>query len=214
MGLGYRVIPVTSFEQNCSLVWCETTRMAALIDPGGDLPKLLAAVDAEQVSLQQIWITHGHIDHAGAVAELSEQTQCPIYGPHIADCFWIDLLPQQSQMFGLPPARIFQPDRWLQQGDRLELGEQTVEVLHCPGHTPGHLVFHHVESQLAFVGDVLFHGSIGRTDFPRGSLDELMRSIRERLLPLGDEVRFVPGHGRLSSIGIERESNPFLTEEP
>ncbi len=208
----YQMIPVTAFAQNCSLLWCEKTRQAAVVDPGGDLDKVLAVIEREQLQLTKILLTHAHIDHAGAVAELVARCALPIEGPQLADKFWIDLLPQQSAMFGFPAAQSFTPDRWLEQGDQVQVGEETLEVLHCPGHTPGHLVFFHAPSRLAIVGDVLFAGSIGRTDFPQGNHADLIRSIKERLWPLGDEVAFIPGHGPMSTFGQERRTNPFVAD--
>lgn len=207
-----RIFPVTPFAQNCSLIWDAETRQAALIDPGGDLDRLLAAVDEQDLTLQKILVTHGHLDHVGAVAALAEQKALPIEGPHRDDAFWIDGLPQQAQMFGFPASRRFTPDRWLVHGDTVTVGQQTLQVLHCPGHTPGHVVFYHPESQWAWVGDVLFAGSIGRTDFPRGDHDQLIAAIRERLFPLGDAVQFVPGHGPTSRLGHERLTNPFVAD--
>ena len=206
----YRIHPVTPFEQNCSLIWCEATGRAALIDPGGEADHLLAAAAAEGVTLERLLLTHGHLDHVGAALELSERLGLPIQGPHAADAFWLRQLPEQTALFGFPPARAFEPHRWLADGDRVRVGEQDLEVIHCPGHTPGHVVFFDRADRLAFVGDVLFRGSVGRTDFPRGNARELLASIRERLLPLGDDVAFVPGHGPMSSFGHERRENPFL----
>lgn len=208
--LHYETVPVTPFQQNCSIVWCEATRRAAIIDPGGDLEELLAAVKALGVTLEQIWITHAHVDHAAGTADLAEQLGLPIYGPHEEDQFWIDGLAQAAQMYGFPPAKPFVPTRWLHDGDTLTLGEQTVSVRHCPGHTPGHVVFHAPQIKRAFVGDVLFAGSIGRTDFPRGDYDTLIASITQRLWPMGDDTVFIPGHGPESTFGRERVSNPFV----
>jgi hydroxyacylglutathione hydrolase len=208
--LNATVIPVTAFAQNCSVVWCERTRVGAVIDPGGDLDQVLAAVQENGVQLQKILLTHAHIDHAGGTAELARKLQLPIEGPHRGDQFWIDGLPEQARMFGLPACDRFTPDRWLDEGDRVQVGEVEFEVRHCPGHTPGHVVFYSAADQVAFVGDVLFAGSIGRTDFPGGDYDTLIRAIRDKLLTLGDEVRFVPGHGPMSTFGEERRSNPFL----
>ena len=210
MALQYQIIPVTPFEQNCSLVWCDQTKKAALVDPGGDLPLLLQKVEEQGVDLEKIILTHAHIDHAGAVGELSTLKGLPIEGPHKEDDFWIQMLPQQSQMFGFPQAQTFQPTRWLDQSDTVSIGDEILEVLHCPGHTPGHVVFYHRPSALLFVGDVLFQGSIGRTDFPKGDYDTLCKSIRGKLWPLGDEVHFVPGHGPMSTIGQEIKTNPFV----
>ena len=212
MSLNYRIIPVTPFQQNCSLIWCEKTRRAAVVDPGGDLEKIRAAVAEEDVTVEKILLTHAHIDHAGGTAELSKELGIPIEGPQKEDNFWIVGLPQQAQMFGFPAPEVFTPDRWLEDGQQVTVGNQTLEVLHCPGHTPGHVVFCHKESGLALVGDVLFHGSIGRTDFPKGDHATLIRSIREQLFPLGDEVAFIPGHGPMSTFGRERATNPFVSD--
>lgn len=210
MALQYRIIPVTAFEQNCSLLWCDETGEAAVIDPGGDLDRIHAAVAQADVNLSAIWLTHAHIDHAGATGELAESKSLPIIGPQEEEQFWIDMLPQQSAMFGFPQAKMFTPDRWLDQGDEVTLGNQTLSVLHCPGHTPGHVVFYSEQAKLAVVGDVLFQGSIGRTDFPKGDHGTLIKAIKERLLPLGDDVSFIPGHGPMSTLGHERVHNPFL----
>ena len=208
--LQYLTIPVTPFQQNCSLVWCDQTLAAAVIDPGGDLDRVLAQVKRLGLDLQQIWLTHAHIDHAGGTAELAERLGLPIIGPHPGDQFWIDGLPGQSRQFGFPPAGHFTPTRWLHDGDNLTLGQSTVQVRHCPGHTPGHVVFHSPEARRAFVGDVLFAGSIGRTDFPQGDYDQLIDSITQRLWPMGDDTIFIPGHGPESSFGRERRSNPYV----
>jgi glyoxylase-like metal-dependent hydrolase (beta-lactamase superfamily II) len=207
----YAIVPVTPFEQNCTIFWCEKTRRAAVIDPGGDIDRVLGELEREGLSLEKILVTHGHIDHAGGVAALAERTGVPIEGPHEEDRFWIDGMAQQSRMFGFPGVKGFVPDRWLRDGDTVRFGEIELDVLHCPGHTPGHVVFHHVAGKLAQVGDVLFQGSIGRTDFPRGDHDTLIRSIKERLFPLGDDVSFIPGHGPMSTFGEERRYNPFLS---
>ena len=208
--LQYQIVPVTQFAQNCTLIWCDQSRKAAVVDPGGEVEKILAAVDAAGVEVEKILLTHAHIDHAGATAELAKRLALPIEGPHRDDQFWIDMLPQQSQMFGFPPSQVFSPDRWLADGDEITLGEQTLTVLHCPGHTPGHVVFFSNSAQLAWVGDVLFAGSIGRTDFPRGDHQTLIQSIRQKLWPLGDEVTFICGHGPNSTFGRERATNPLV----
>lgn len=208
--LRYLTIPVTPFQQNCSLVWCDDTRAAAVIDPGGDLDVILQAVEGERLKLQQIWLTHAHIDHAGATAELAARLDLPIIGPHPGDQFWIDGLPQQGVMFGFPRCEPFTPTRWLHDGDTVTLGTHTLNVRHCPGHTPGHVVFHSPEMNRAFVGDVLFAGSIGRTDFPQGNHQQLIDSITQRLWPMGDDTVFIPGHGPESTFGRERMSNPFV----
>lgn len=212
MSLRYRIIPVTPFQQNCTLLWCEDTLRAAIVDPGGDLDTIRAAIRAEGVTPEKILVTHGHIDHAGGVGELARTLELPVYGPQREDAFWIEGLPQQARMFGFPQAEAFTPDQWLEDGDEVTLGNQILEVLHCPGHTPGHVVFWHRKSRLALVGDVLFQGSIGRTDFPRGDHDTLIRSIRNKLFPLGDDVAFIPGHGPMSTFGRERASNPFVAD--
>lgn len=206
------VIPVTPFQQNCTLLVCEETMRGALVDPGGDVDRILSGVEQVGVSLEKIFLTHGHMDHAGAAGELAERLNLPIEGPHIGDKFWIDSMPQQARQFGLPPVRSFTPDRWLNDGDQVQFGAITLEVIHCPGHTPGHVVFFSPGARLAQVGDVLFQGSIGRTDFPGGNHDQLIRSIREKLWPLGDDVVFVPGHGPMSTFGDERRSNPFVRD--
>lgn len=207
------VVPVTPFEQNCSLLCCEETARAAVVDPGGDLERILSAADKTGVTIEKILLTHAHIDHAGAVAELSEQLEIPIEGPHSDDKFWIDALPVQSQQFRFPLAKAFEPDRWLKQGDTVTFGRVEMAVRHCPGHTPGHVIFFHPPSRLAIVGDVLFKGSIGRTDFPRGDYATLIRSIHEQLWPLGNDVQFIPGHGPTSTFGEERRSNPFVGDQ-
>ena len=206
------VIPVTPFAQNCSLVWCPRTLEAAVIDPGGDLDKVLAEVAKRGLRLTKILLTHAHIDHAGATAELARRRSLPIVGTHRGDQFWIDGLPQQGRMFGFGECETFEPDQWLEDGDRVRVGDVEFEVRHCPGHTPGHVVFFSAADRLAFVGDVLFQGSIGRTDFPGGDHATLLRAIREKLFTLGDDVRFVPGHCPMSTFGEERRSNPFVGE--
>lgn len=206
------ILPVTAFQQNCSIMWNEANRRAAVVDPGGDLDRVLAQLDKEQLELEKILITHGHLDHASATAELARLKQVPIEGPHVGDKFWIDGLPQAAASYGFPPAEVFEPTRWLNQGDTVTVGGETLEVLHCPGHTPGHVVFFHRAARVAWVGDVLFAGSIGRSDFPGGDHDALLRSIRQRLFPLGDDVTFVPGHGPTSTFGAERHSNPYVAD--
>jgi len=206
----YRVIPVTPFEQNCTLLWCEKTRRGAVVDPGGDVPEILAAIAEEGVTVDKLLITHGHIDHAGGAAELAKKLNVPIEGPHAEDAFLLEELPGQSQRYGFPLAASFVPSRWLKDGDSVQIGEEVLAVLHTPGHTPGHVVFFDPVANVALVGDVLFRGSIGRSDFPRGDFDTLISSIREKLFPLGDDVAFIPGHGAMSTFGNERHTNPFL----
>jgi len=206
----FQIIPVTPYAQNCSLVWCETTGLATLVDPGGDVDRLLAAVEKAGVKLDKLLLTHAHLDHVGGTLVLARGLGLPIHGPQEGDAFWLDALPDQARMFGFPPAEAFRPDRWLHDGDTVELGQLRFQVIHCPGHTPGHVVFFEPESRHAFVGDVLFQGSIGRTDFPRGDHGALIHAIRHKLFPLGDDVAFVPGHGPMSTFGRERLSNPFV----
>ena len=212
MALRVEIIPVTAFEQNCSLVWDTDTMKGALVDAGGEIEHLLSRVAHHGVTLEKLLVTHGHLDHASGVQDLADRLGLPIEGPQREDDFWIQRLPQDAAAYGFPPARAFTPTRWLEQGDTVTLGSLSLDVLHCPGHTPGHVVFHHAPSKLAFVGDVLFQGSIGRTDFPRGNHADLIRAIRERLFPLGDETQFVPGHGPMSSFGAERRSNPYVSD--
>ena len=206
------VIPVTPFAQNCTLLWCPRTMKGAVVDPGGEVDKILAAAEDQGVTLDKVLITHGHIDHAGGAAELAERAGVAIEGPHEDDAFLTQGLAEQGQQWGLDGARGFTPARWLEHGDEAVFGEVTLEVRHCPGHTPGHVVFFAAETRVALVGDVLFQGSIGRTDFPRGDHETLLRSIREQLWPLGDDVTFISGHGPLSTFGEERRTNPFVAD--
>ena len=208
-----RIVPVTPFEQNCSILWCEKTRQAAVVDPGGDLERIVAAAKECGVTIEKILITHGHIDHAGGTARLARELGVPVEGPHEGDRFWIEGMPEQSKMFGFPGVEAFEPDRWLQDGDSVTVGEEVFQVIHAPGHTPGHGVFFHPGARLAIVGDVLFAGSIGRTDLPRGDHATLIHSIREKLFPLGDDVSFLPGHGPVSTFGRERLSNPYVGDD-
>lgn len=208
--LQYKTIPVTAFQQNCSLVWCDQTQEAAVIDPGGDLEAIEWEFDRLGLQLKAIWVTHAHIDHAGGVADLADKYQLDIIGPHEGDQFWIDGLAQQGAMFGFPPSRSFVPTRWLHDGDTVQIGKETLQVRHCPGHTPGHVVFHAPQIERCFVGDVLFAGSIGRTDFPQGNHQQLIDSIVQRLWPMGDATVFIPGHGPESSFGRERKTNPYV----
>ncbi len=206
------IIPVTPFAQNCSLIWCEETKKAAVVDPGGDLEHILKIADEQGVEIEKILITHGHLDHAGGTKELKEKLDVPIEGPHEADKFWIDQLPDQCAKYGFPPSYAFTPERWLTDGDTVTVGNETLDVIHCPGHTPGHVVFVAPKHKIAIVGDVLFQGSIGRTDFPMGNHDDLINSIRQKLWPLGDDIAFIPGHGNMSTFGQERQMNPFVAD--
>ena len=203
------IIPVTPLQQNCCLIWCTRTMRAAFTDPGGDLPKLRHAVQRAGVTVEKILLTHGHIDHCGSAGIFAEELGVPIEGPHEDDRFWISRLAEDGARYGVA-GQPFQPDRWLVDGDNVTIGELTFDVRHCPGHTPGHVVFHHRASNLAIVGDVLFHGSIGRTDFPLGNHQRLLDSITGRLWPMGGETAFVPGHGPMSTFGRERATNPFV----
>jgi len=208
--LRYRTLPVTPFQQNCSIVWCDRTMEGAVIDPGGEIERIRAEAARLGVALKQILLTHAHIDHAGGTAALARALALPIVGPHPGDQFWIDGLPMQARQFGFAQVERFTPTRWLHDGDEVMVGESRLAVRHCPGHTPGHVVFHSVEARRAFVGDVLFAGSVGRTDFPGGDPDTLVASIVERLWPMGDDTVFIPGHGPESTFGRERRSNPFV----
>lgn len=208
--LRYKTLPVTPFQQNCSIVWCDQSFDGAVIDPGGDLPAIRDAAQRLGVRLRQILLTHAHIDHAGGTAALARALSLPIVWPHPGDQFWIDGLKQQAQMFGFPPSEPFVPTRWLHDGDTVEVGQESLTVRHCPGHTPGHVVFHSASARRAFVGDVLFAGSMGRADFPGGDHDTLIASITQRLWPMGDDTVFIPGHGPESTFGAERRHNPYV----
>jgi glyoxylase-like metal-dependent hydrolase (beta-lactamase superfamily II) len=207
------LIPVTPFQQNCSLMWNPDSGIGAVVDPGGDIERIKQAIAANKVRLEKILITHAHLDHAGAAADLAAEFGVPIEGPHREDQFWIDRIEASGQQYGMPWCKAFSPDRWLEDNDAVTVAGETFEVIHCPGHTPGHVVFFHRGLTLAFVGDVLFRGSIGRTDFPRGNHQDLLDAITGKLWPLGDDVTFVPGHGATSTFGQERRSNPFVGDQ-
>ncbi|HVJ70267.1 MAG TPA: MBL fold metallo-hydrolase [Sphingomicrobium sp.] len=203
------IIPVTPLQQNCTLLWCTETMKGAFVDPGGDLDRLKAAAAQAGVTIEKILVTHGHIDHCGQAGILAEELGVPIEGPHEEDLFWISRLEEDGHRYGIN-GRPFTSDRYLVDGDTVTVGKLTFNVRHCPGHTPGHVIFHHPESKLAIVGDVLFQGSIGRTDFPRGNHQDLVDAITRKLWPMGDDTHFVPGHGPMSTFGHERATNPFV----
>ena len=208
----YHIVPVTHYQQNCSIIWCPVTMAAAVVDPGGDIDRILAAVNSLKVRLTKILLTHGHMDHVGATEALSARLSLPIEGPHKDDLFWIEALDMQAQHMGFQAVNGFVPNRWLIDGDVITIGQMTLDVVHCPGHTPGHVVLFHAETKTAFVGDVLFKGSVGRTDFPKGNFNDLVASIRGKLWPLGDDVTFIPGHGPQSTFGDERKHNSFVAD--
>ncbi len=205
------IVPVTPLQQNCTLLWCTKTMRGAFVDPGGDLPKLKAAMTQHGVTIEKIILTHGHIDHCGEAGTLAKELGVAIEGPHEADRFWIARLDEDGRSYGIAGA-VFEPDRWLIDGDQVTVGDLVLDVYHCPGHTPGHVVFHHPASKLALVGDVLFQGSIGRTDFPMGNHQDLLDAITTKLWPLGDDTAFVPGHGPMSNFAHERRHNPFVSD--
>ncbi|WP_394130101.1 MBL fold metallo-hydrolase [Shewanella maritima] len=209
----YQIIPVTPFQQNCSVIWCKQTLEAAIVDPGGDIDRILKEVEKLGLTLSKVLLTHGHIDHVGAAYDLSQQANVPIIGPHKADSFWLESLPAQSKNFGFPLVNAFEPSIYLEEGDEVQVGEQTLSVLHCPGHTPGHVVFFSSTSKIAWVGDVLFRSSIGRTDFPQSNHQDLIKSITTKLWPLGDQTQFIPGHGPMSTFAEERQHNPFVADQ-
>jgi glyoxylase-like metal-dependent hydrolase (beta-lactamase superfamily II) len=208
---GAIIVPVTLFEQNCTILWDADTKQAVVFDPGGDVPRILAAIEKTAVKVEKIWLTHGHIDHVGGAAELRDALKVPIVGPHQADKFLLDNVVTSGAQFGMSGVRNFEPDRWLDAGDQVQIGSLTFDILHCPGHSPGSVVYFNKDMRFAHVGDVLFNGSVGRTDLPGGSHATLISSIKNKLLPLGDDVGFICGHGAGSSFGQERLTNPFLT---
>ncbi|MGF1694538.1 MBL fold metallo-hydrolase [Vibrio lamellibrachiae] len=214
MSLQYQVVPVTSFAQNCSIVWCDETMEAVVVDPGGDVKQLVMMINELGVKVVQLVLTHGHLDHVGGTEPLAQELGgLDVIGPHIGDKFWLDGLPNQSQMFGFAHTDSFEPNKWLEEGDTVSFGNQSLNVVHTPGHTPGHVILFNEAAKLAFVGDVLFAGGIGRTDFPQGNHATLISSIKEKLWPLGNDVTFIPGHGPSSTFGKERVSNPFVADE-
>lgn len=207
------IIPVTPFQQNCTLLWNEVTKKGVVIDPGGDLDRIRQAIAQNGVTVERILLTHGHIDHAAGVADLKEELGVPVEGPHEADRFLLDRLPETGLMYGIEGVRAVTPDRWLNEGDTVQVGDVALDVLHCPGHSPGSVVFVSPSQRFAIVGDVLFQGSVGRVDLPGGDGKTLMRSIKDKLLPLGDDIAFICGHGPMSTLGEERRTNPFLVGE-
>lgn len=211
-GLGAVIVPVTPFQQNCSIIWCTTSKRGAVVDPGGEPERILAAAARAGVTIEKLLITHGHLDHAGATDDLSRRLGVSIEGPHIDDLFLIEQLHDSGEKYGMPHCKPFTPARWLKDGDTVTVGHQTLRVLHAPGHTPGHVVFFHEGARLAVVGDVLFKGTIGRTDFPKGNHQDLIDAITRKLWPLGNDVTFIPGHGPTSTFGHERQSNLFVAD--
>lgn len=211
MSLSVAIVPVTAFAQNCTIAMCNATKKAAITDPGGDTERILEQLKSMNALPEKILLTHGHIDHAGASKELARVLNIPIIGPHKGDAFWLEGLDKQAAMFNFKQVESFEPDQWLEDGDQVSVGELNLQVIHAPGHTPGHVVFYNQENKLAWVGDVIFQGSIGRTDFPQGDFNQLIGSIKNKLFPLGDDVTFIPGHGPQSTLGHERQSNPFVS---
>ena len=207
------IITVTPFQQNCSVIWKEDTKIAAVTDPGGDLELIEKFIKDQNLTLSKIFITHGHLDHAAEAKALANKFNVMIEGPQVEDEFLTSTLETQGKAYGMPNAQNFVPDRWLNEGDQIEPDGEKLDVYHCPGHTPGHVIFHHIESKLAIVGDVLFQGSVGRTDLPGGNMEALISAIREKLLPLGDDITFIPGHGPISTLGQERLTNPFVADQ-
>lgn len=212
MSLKVEVIAVTAFQQNCSVIWCSETLEGAVVDPGGDVDKIIEIINKHAIKVAKILITHGHLDHAGGAAKLARELDVPVVGPQKDDEFWLQGIESQARNYGLPGAENCSPDQWLNDGEEVLVGNEKFTVYHCPGHTPGHVIFYHRQGELAFVGDVLFKGSIGRTDFPRGDHATLIHSITSKLWPLGDNTRFISGHGEISDFASERASNPFVAD--
>ena len=204
------IVPVTPFQQNCTLLWCEVTKRAVVIDPGGDLPEVERAIRRAGVCVDKIWLTHGHVDHVAGATNMKTNLRVSIEGPHKDDLFLLQHVAETGRSYGMWNASNVTPDRWLEEGDQVQIGELTFDVLHCPGHSPGSIVYFNPVQRLAIVGDVLFAGSIGRTDLPGGDYQQLIESIKDKLLPLGDDVAIISGHGPTSTIGHERATNPFL----
>lgn len=213
MALQYSIIPVTPFQQNCTVLWCDKTQKGTVIDAGGDIDNILAVIEKNQVEVEFLTLTHGHLDHVGGAKQLAKKLGVEIIGPHKGDKFWLDMLPQQAQMFNFGSAEVLEPNKWLEEGEQITFGEVVLDVLHCPGHTPGHVVLVDKSAKKAFVGDVLFKGSIGRTDFPQGDFQTLVDSIRNKLWSLDDDIIFVPGHGPESTFGHEKRTNPFVASK-
>ncbi len=207
-----QIFPVTSFAQNCSIIWCDETMEGALVDPGGDPEKLMAQVEKLGIKLTKMLLTHGHLDHAGGAADIKAKLGLPIIGPHKEDKFWLDQIEDNAAQYNMTGLKCCEPDQWLNDGDSVDVGNVKLEVYHTPGHTPGHVILFDRTHRVAFVGDVLFKGSVGRTDFPRGDTQTLLNAIQQKLWPLGDDVTFVPGHGPLSTFGAERKTNPFVAD--
>ncbi len=207
-----QIVPVTDFAQNCSIIWCDETMEGALVDPGGDPEKLMAQAEKLGIKLTKILLTHGHLDHAGGAADIKAKLDLPIIGPHKEDKFWLDQIEDHAAQYNMTGLKCCEPDQWLNDGDSVKVGNVKLEVYHTPGHTPGHVILFDRTHRVAFVGDVLFKGSVGRTDFPRGDTQTLLNAIQQKLWPLGDDVTFVPGHGPLSTFGAERQTNPFVAD--
>jgi len=206
-----RILPVTPLQQNCSLLWDADTMEGVLIDPGGEAERLTGEAEKLGVTIKEMWLTHGHLDHAGGAKDIREATGAPIIGPHKEDQFWLDQIEASYEKYGMAGmGKDVTPDRYLEEGDVLKLGDVEFGVVHTPGHTPGHVVIYNQELKIAFVGDVLFRGSVGRTDFPRSNPAQLIESIKTKLWPLGNDMRFIPGHGPASTFGQERKDNPFV----